>query len=327
MKVLICGYNFYGYLNSIAKGFIKNGCSVELFVHPNISIRKLRSPNPVKKIYTWYRLKRINNSLKKFFLKQMPDMVLCINASSLLSDTVSLFSKESIPVLWLVDALERVATDLSTIKKFKKVFIFEPTDKEKIKEAEFLPYGFDEEIYHKQKVDKIYDVTFVGAGHKERYEPLDIISKACKSMGMKFSVFGPFTLFKKNSSYREKYPFLYKSLVYNGRLSPKEINKIYNKSWININLHHPQSKKGVNPRTFEIAGSGNFQLVDEKETIKKLFGQNELATYSNMEDLTKKINYFLKEKGLIFSIAKKAMERAISQHTFWHRAKYILNRI
>lgn len=325
MKILICGYNFHGYLDSIAKGFIKNGCMVKLFAHPNVSIRKLSSPNPIKKIYAWYRLRKINNSLSRFFLEQMPDVVLCINASSLFPDTVKLFSKRSVSVLWLVDTLERVATDITTIEKFKKIFIFEPADKIKLKDAEFLPYGFDEEIYYKQKAEKVYDVTFVGAGHRERYAPLDKISERCKRMGIKFSVFGPFTLFKKDSSYKKRYPFLYQSLVHNNRILPQHINEIYNKTWININLHHPQSKEGVNPRTFEIAGSGNFQLTDEKGVIKGLFHPDELVTYSDVEDLTEKISYFLKEKQLMSSIAEMARKRAISEHTFQHRAKYILS--
>ncbi|RLB10750.1 MAG: hypothetical protein DRG39_05630 [Deltaproteobacteria bacterium] len=327
MKVLICGYNFHGYLDSIARGFMKNGCSVEVFAHPNISIRKLRSSNPAKRIYTWYRLRKINNSLKGVLLKKMPDMVLCINASSLLPDTVGFLCKNFISILWLVDALDRVATDLNTIKAFKKVFVFEPTDRARIEGAEFLPYGFDEEIYYKQEVDKIYDVSFVGAGHKERYEPLNRLSEICEAMGFNLFVFGPFTLFKKDPSYKEKYPFLYRSLSYNGRLSPMEINRIYNRSWININLHHPQSKEGVNPRTFEIAGSGNFQLIDRKEALKRLFGKDEIVMYSNIEELADKISHFLKKKGSLFSMAERARKRALSQHTFSHRARHILTQV
>ena len=327
MKILICGYNLYGYLDSIKKAFIKAGCETSLFSHKNISTRKLKQKNPIKKIWTGLRLKHLNRSLRRHFLLFKPDMVLCINASSLFPETCDFLSRGAITVLWLVDSLERVATNMETIERFKKIFVFEPTDKEVLKEAEFLPYGFDEEIYSKQKVDKIYDVSFVGAGHRERYEPLNRLSKALENKGIRFSVFGPFSLFKKEPSFIEKYPFLYKSLAYNRRLLPEEINRIYNSSWININLHHPQSRKGVNPRTFEIAGSGNFQLVDDKEAIRNFFNQDELITCHDIDDFTEKIGCFLKEKGLISSIAEKARKRALSQHTFCHRAKEILNSI
>jgi len=328
MKILICGYNLYGYLDSIRKAFLKAGCEANLFLHKNISIRKLRQRNPLKKLWAWVRLRHINESLKSYFLEYKPDITLCVNASSLFPETASFISRNSYSILWLVDSLERLATYLNTINQFRKVFVFEPKDMEKIKDSDYLPYGFDEEIYFKMDEEKIYEISFVGAGHKERYEILNFIAEGCRYMGKKLNVFGPFSLFKKDPSYKKRYPFLYESLVYNGRLSPKEVNRIYNQSWINLNIHHSQSKEGVNPRTFEIAGSGNFQLVEGKSMISEMFDvEKEVATYRNIEELIEKIKYFLKEKESLLSISEMGRRRAISDHTFLQRARFILNAI
>lgn len=328
MKILICGYNLYGYLDSIKKAFLKAGCETDLFLHRNVSIRKLEQKNPIKKIWAWIRLKHINSSLKSYVLEYKPDITLCINASSIFPETASFISKNSYSILWLVDSLERVSTDLKTIDQFKKIFVFEPKDMEKLKDSEYLPYGFDEEIYFKTNEERRYEVSFVGSGHRERYEILNFIAEGCKYIGKKLNVFGPFSLFKKDPSHKKSYPFLYESLVYNRRLSPKEINRIYNQSWINLNIHHPQSKEGVNPRTFEIAGSGNFQLVERKLRLLELFDvEKEVATYRNIGELIEKIKYFLKEKKSLLSISEMGRKRAISEHTFLHRARFILNAI
>ena len=327
MKVLICGYNLYGYLESIKKGFLKAGCDVRLLCHKNVSIRKLKHRNLLKRIWAWIRLKQINSSIKKNFLDFMPDLTLCINGSSIFPETASFLSNNSISVLWLVDSLERVATSKSTIAKFKKVFVFEPTDTKKIQGSEYLPYGFDEDIYFKKNLKKVYEVSFVGAGHIERYEPLNKIARMCDSKGIRMYVFGPFTLFKKRPEYKKRYPSLFKAIVQNKRISPALINEIYNQSWININVHHPQSKDGINPRTFEIAGSGNFQLIEAKKMLRIFFKEDEMITYSDIKDLGEKIACFLRKKEEINKISEKALKRANQEHTFTHRAVYILNRI
>ncbi len=326
-KVFICGYNLFGYLDSIKKGFIKAGCDVRLFCHKNVSIRKLNHRNFLKRIWTWIRLRQINDSIKKDFLNFTPDITLCINGSSIFPETASFLSQNSISVLWLVDSLERVATHKSTIAKFKKIFVFEPTDAKKIQGAEYLPYGFDEDIYFKKSIKKIYEVSFVGAGHIERYEQLNEIAWLCDSKGVRMHVFGPFTLFKKKPEYKKEYPFLFKAVVQNRRIPPTIVNEIYNQSWININIHHSQSKEGINPRTFEIAGSGNFQLVEEKKMLRMFFDEDEVITYSDIKDLVEKIVYFLRKKEQINKISEKALKKAIQKHTFTHRAIEILNRI
>ncbi len=328
MKILICGYNLYGYLDSIAYGFRRNGCQVKVFSHPNVSIRKLKKGSIIKKAIARFRLKRINDALKNEALNFRPDLFLSINGSSILYETALFLSERFFTAIWLVDSLERVATEKRTIELFRKVFVFEPEDRNYIKDAEYLPYGFDERIYFRKDLRKVYDVTFVGAGHAERYEPLDCIARECKKRGIGFFVFGPFSKFRKEGSYRKRFPYLYSAIQHNGRLAPERICDIYNMSWININIHHPQSKKGVNPRVFEILGSGSFQITDEKETIKEMFRiGEEIETYSDVKDLMKKVSYYLDKKERIEEISKNGMKRAISEHTFFHRTKTLLERL
>ena len=48
----------------------------------------------------------------------------------------------------------------------------------------------------------------------------------------------------------------------------------------------------MNPRTFEILGSGGFQLVDYRKQVEELFDiEKEVVCYRNKEDLLAKIEY------------------------------------
>ncbi|WP_456324448.1 glycosyltransferase family protein [Desulfonauticus submarinus] len=116
------------------------------------------------------------------------------------------------------------------------------------------------------------------------------------------------------------------------RLEPEEIVKIFNATKINLNLHSSIKSsqlvsKGdfVNPRTFEIAGCRGFQLVDERSLLSELFKpEEEIITFSSIEDLKKKIDFFLEHEDKRNEIAAAAYSRAISEHTYSHRMERFL---
>src|ERR1019366_6954191 len=66
----------------------------------------------------------------------------------------------------------------------------------------------------------------------------------------------------------------------NQSLNPVDINRMYSRSKICLNIHHAQSEAGCNPRVFEIMGAGAFQLVDDVPYIKRDLG-NALVTYED----------------------------------------------
>ena len=87
------------------------------------------------------------------------------------------------------------------------------------------------------------------------------------------------------------------------RISEQESVRIYNATKININLHssiHTDKLVSggdfVNPRTFELAAIGAFQLVDERQLLGELFEKDEVATFNSIHDLYSKIDYFLQHE-------------------------------
>ena len=87
----------------------------------------------------------------------------------------------------------------------------------------------------------------------------------------------------------------------NKRLDPVDIVKIYNAGKVNLNLHSSTFHNGVNPvgdfvnpRTFEIAACGGFQLVDERSELAELIEPGtEVATFNSIDDLCNKVDYYL----------------------------------
>lgn len=118
------------------------------------------------------------------------------------------------------------------------------------------------------------------------------------------------------------------------RISEDESVKIYNAAQININLHsslevEPAVSRGdfVNPRTFELAALGGFQLVDERLLLSELFGPDELATFNSLEDLHQKIDYFLARPDERAAYVNRARSRVLAEHTYAHRMQVLLDYI
>ncbi len=134
----------------------------------------------------------------------------------------------------------------------------------------------------------------------------------------------------------ESNPIFDNHLQKNGeRVSNEECVKIYNNGKININLHSSNYHEDVNPngdfvnpRTFEIAACKAFQLVDDREELDDLFllGE-EVITFSTLEELRDKIEYYLKNPILVEEIAGKSRIRVLREHTMEHRMKEFLLQI
>lgn len=115
------------------------------------------------------------------------------------------------------------------------------------------------------------------------------------------------------------------------RISPDDAVKIFNATKININLH--SSVKNVlvgggdfvNPRTFELACCGAFQLVDKRKLLPEMFAENELATFSDMTELKEQINFYLANPAARQEMANRARARVLKEHTYQNRMQTLLD--
>lgn len=100
-------------------------------------------------------------------------------------------------------------------------------------------------------------------------------------------------------------------------------------SKISLNPHHPLNDiYGVNRRTYDIAACKGFQLADYRNDMEKVFKINqEIICFETLDELKKKIEYYLKHSDERNEIAEAAYKRVINEHTYEHRARDILDLI
>ncbi len=116
------------------------------------------------------------------------------------------------------------------------------------------------------------------------------------------------------------------------RISAEESVKIYNATRINLNLHSSlhttelvSNGDFVNPRTFELAAIGAFQLVDQRSLMPELFTPNEMATFHTLEELFAAIEHFLANPEERQAIAERARARVLREHTYVARMASLLS--
>ncbi|MGE0039809.1 MAG: glycosyltransferase [Vicinamibacterales bacterium] len=115
------------------------------------------------------------------------------------------------------------------------------------------------------------------------------------------------------------------------RFDVAEMVKIFGASAINLNLHSANHVSGldpepdfVNPRTFEIAACGAFQLVDRRDPLPALFAADEMVAFGSMAELRAQIARYLADPAERQAVAGRARARVLAEHTYEHRVRRIL---
>jgi spore maturation protein CgeB len=115
------------------------------------------------------------------------------------------------------------------------------------------------------------------------------------------------------------------------RIDTETCVRIFNSSKINLNLHSSTHQEDVvadgdfvNPRTFEIACCGAFQLVDRRNLLAELFADGEMETFSDIAELREKIDYYLKNANDRMVYSEKARKRVLQEHTYRKRMEELV---
>lgn len=183
----------------------------------------------------------------------------------------------------------------------------------------YLPAAFDDSVVFNetchQSINCKAQLSFVGAPYRNRIE----LFNSLKIPGLEI--------------YGEGWDGL-NTLVKIGsrRITPSERRHIYANSKINLNLHSSSHAEGawsgdfVNPRTFEIAGLGGFQLTDARELLPLHFDlKNETPVFESPSGMMDAIKYYLNHESERNEMAANARARVLKEHTYRHRAMEILS--
>jgi len=116
-----------------------------------------------------------------------------------------------------------------------------------------------------------------------------------------------------------------------GRFDLDAMLRIFAATAVNVNVHSADHVTGldpqpdyVNPRTFELAACGAFQLVDRRDPLAALFDDDQLAVFDTVPDLRDKTQYYLAHHAEAAAIAQRGRQRAVSDHTYEARVRQVL---
>ena len=162
------------------------------------------------------------------------------------------------------------------------------------------------------------DVSFVGAGYANRRSLLP----QWLSKEWTFKLWGNEWDGASN---------LQHALQRNGaRIDTETCMKVFNATAVNLNLHSSSGPEldaqadFVNPRTFELAACGAFQLVDERTLLPDLFTPEEVVRFQRAEQVPSLIRTWLKDSAGRRHYADAARRRVLNQHTYEHRMRDLL---
>lgn len=107
-----------------------------------------------------------------------------------------------------------------------------------------------------------------------------------------------------------------------------QMQQIYARHQISLNIHAQIVAGGTNMRTYEAAGYGIAQLVEHRPGLEQLFeiGQ-EILCFKTIEGLKEGYSRLLREPDVARTMAQKARARVLAEHTYQHRIEAMLTRL
>jgi len=185
-----------------------------------------------------------------------------------------------------------------------------------VKRARHLPLAADPTVHKPvaltdlERAEFSAEVSHVGAGYRNRRHVFSGLA------GFDFKLWG---------SDWEDPGVLAKVLQRSGaRISTADAVKIFNATLVNINLHSSQFHDGVNPegdylnpRTYEVAAAGAFQLIDHRSDLADQFEPDrEIVEFHDAREMGPLIRYYLDHPDERRRIAEAGRARVLRDHTY-----------
>jgi len=122
--------------------------------------------------------------------------------------------------------------------------------------------------------------------------------------------------------------FLPRREAYGGLIGyNRELPAFYQCVGVNLNITSLQMKDGLNQRVFDVPAAGGFLLTDSKESLLELFSQKEVAVFHDPEEARSKLQYYARHPEERQTLAARARERILAEHTYVHRLRTVLEHL
>jgi len=262
------------------------------------------------------------------------DILVCMAQAPISAKALTeLRNRGVITVLWFVEDYLRFTYWREMAKFYDFVFTIQKGECiENIKgagagEVHYLPTACDPFFHAPLELSKEdrerwgSPISFVGAGYHNRVQTFaSMANYPFKIWGSEWPNGKPFDRLVQEES---------------RRIKPEEYIKIFNATDVNLNLHSSSERDGVdpsgdfvNPRTFELAACGAFQLCDDRQLLPELFEVGkEIITFSSREDMKEKMEYYLAHPEERKAVCERARARILKDHSYDRRMEQMLSTI
>jgi spore maturation protein CgeB len=191
----------------------------------------------------------------------------------------------------------------------------------------YLPTAFNLAHHHPPAPDDDlsdvpeYDVVFIGTGFEERIELLSQIDWS----GITLGLYGYWNLLPSRHPLRR--------FVRGKTIANREAIRLYQRAKIGLNLYRTsvgfargvpkiEGAESLNPRAYELAACGVFQLSDYRAELPEVFGPS-VPTFKDAYEANALIHGFVQDAESRSWFTVEAQSR-VRSHTYVNRAKQLL---
>lgn len=263
--------------------------------------------------------------------ENQPDLVLAIAQAPLTAGVLEHVRKKKFPTaMWFVENYRHLTYWRQLVSSYDYWFVIQQGEcieafrRAGARQVHYLPVAADADVHapcvltDAERAEYGADVSFVGAGYRNRRALLP----RWLSREWTFKLWGD-----EWEGAAELAPVLQRR---GSRIDTDTCRKVFNASTINLNVHSYDGPSldphadFVNPRTFELAGCGAFQLTDERTPLSDLFTEQEVVRFRREDEVPKLIRRWLHDHEARRAVAEAARRRVLAQHTYRHRMKELL---
>ncbi len=270
-RVLFFGLETMGYEKKILRKMTELGAVVDYYSERPAS-------STVGKIIIKFFPALLRKKTEKYYLRviqeckdEIYDIIFIMKCDSptrkILTELKNTFPDAQLRLhMW--DSMANIIGIEEKLDLFDRITSFDRQDCLKHPEFCFRPLFYADEFTCKN-TEIVYDISFCGTIHTDRYSILENIRRQCEENGMKF--YGYYYLqswivyyFLKftNKDYRhvKKSEFKYESI------GSDEVNKLFQTSVAIVDIQHPR-QSGLTMRTIETIGAGKKLITTNRDIV------------------------------------------------------------
>ncbi|GJL66514.1 MAG: hypothetical protein NPIRA05_14850 [Nitrospirales bacterium] len=263
-----------------------------------------------------------------------PDLVLAMAQAPLSMPVLEqLHKKKVVTAMWFVENFrhltywQQVATGYDFWFVMQQQACIDALTRAGARQVTYLPLAANPDVHKpvvcsaNEREEFSADVSFLGAGYPNRRQML----QALLNQGWTFKLWG---------NEWDDPGCLGEVLQRNGeRIDSETSVKIFNHTNVNINVHSYTGQgfdpngDGINPRTFELAACGAFQVTDRRTLLFQHFDESMLGILDRPEDLVPTVKRYLADSDVRRAMAETSRQHALAHHTYVHRMKALLGTV